>query len=207
MTSQPRHVYRNPLSFGNKSRRVLWAVVYRLFFRPTFARCEVHRAWRVLLLRAFGTRCWKGIQVYPDCRIWAPWNLRTGRSVAIDTAVDLYNVDRIAIGNFVAISRRAFLCTATHDIADVSRRLVTRPITIGDGVWIGAQAYIGPGVTVGEGAVVGACAVVTKDVPPWTVVAGNPARVIRERPVDRNEWREVFRQLGAKGAGTDAGTV
>ena len=49
--------------------------------------------------------------------------------------------------------------------------------------------------------------VVTKDVPPWTVVAGNPARVIRERPVDRNEWREVFRQLGAKGAGTSAGTM
>jgi putative colanic acid biosynthesis acetyltransferase WcaF len=190
-----------------KRRRLRWNLSARLFFRPTLYWCGWQRRWRIWLLRRFGAECGRRVQVYPTCRIWAPWNLRTGESVAIDDGVDLYNVAPIAIGNFVAISRRAFLCTATHDIADVSRRLVTRPITIGDGVWIGAQAYIGPGVTVGEGAVVGACAVVTKDVPPWTVVAGNPARVIRERPVDRNEWREVFRQLGAKGAGTSAGTV
>lgn len=53
------------------------------------------------------------------------------------------------------------------------------PVRIGDKVWIGFGASVLPGVTIGEGAVVGACAVVTKDVEPWTVVAGNPARVIR----------------------------
>jgi putative colanic acid biosynthesis acetyltransferase WcaF len=59
--------------------------------------------------------------------------------------------------------------------------LVTAPITVGADAWICARAFIGPGVAVGEGAVVGACAVVMKDVPPWTVVAGNPARLIKER--------------------------
>ena len=56
------------------------------------------------------------------------------------------------------------------------------PVSIGNHAWIGARAIIGPGVTVGEGAVVGMGAVVTQDVPPWTIVAGNPARPVGERP-------------------------
>jgi acetyltransferase-like isoleucine patch superfamily enzyme len=65
-----------------------------------------------------------------------------------------------------------------------------KPVTIGDKVWIGFNAAILPGVTVGEGAVVGACSVVTKDVPPYTIVAGNPARVVRE--LDANERGAPF---------------
>jgi len=57
----------------------------------------------------------------------------------------------------------------------------TRPITICDDVWIGVRAMFLPGVTVGRGAIIGAGAVVTKDVPEWAIVAGNPARVVRFR--------------------------
>ncbi len=60
-------------------------------------------------------------------------------------------------------------------------RLVTAPITIGAGAWITADVFVGPGVTVGEGAVVGARSSVFKDVPAWTVVAGNPAHEIKKR--------------------------
>lgn len=59
--------------------------------------------------------------------------------------------------------------------------LVYSPITIGAQAWVAAGCFIAPGVSVGEGAVVGAYSVVTKDVPAWTVVAGNPARFIRMR--------------------------
>lgn len=62
------------------------------------------------------------------------------------------------------------------------------PVHIGNKVWIGFNASVLPGVTIGEGAIVGACSVVTKDVGPWTVVAGNPARVIRR--LDPSEPRE-----------------
>ncbi len=95
--------------------------------------------------------------------------------------VDCYCVDRIEVGPEVTVSQRAFLCTASHDLEDPARRLTTKPIRLEQASWVFAEAFIGPGVTVGEGAVVAARAVVVKDVAPWTVVGGNPARVIKPR--------------------------
>ncbi|HNY79416.1 MAG TPA: hypothetical protein PLX34_15565 [Sedimentisphaerales bacterium] len=60
------------------------------------------------------------------------------------------------------------------------------PVEIADQVWIAADAFIGPGVTVGQGAVVGARASVFKDVEPWTVVGGNPAKFIKKRELKRD---------------------
>jgi putative colanic acid biosynthesis acetyltransferase WcaF len=187
--------YINRFSFKQKAARVLWAWIRIVLFRPTFARFYPCQLWRNLVLRMFGTRTWFQAQFFPTARIWAPWNLKTGRSVAIDDNVDVYNVAPITIGHMVSISRRAFLCTASHDITDLGRPLKTAPIKIGNGVWIGAEAYIGPGVTICDGAVIAARAVVVKDVPAWTVVGGNPAKVIKERPVNRADWETVFAEL------------
>jgi putative colanic acid biosynthesis acetyltransferase WcaF len=95
--------------------------------------------------------------------------------------VDCYCAAAVTIGAHATVSQGAFLCTATHDVSDPYMSLVTSPITVADQAWICARAYVGPGVTVAQGAVVGAVAVVTKDVPPWTIVAGNPAKEIRKR--------------------------
>ena len=95
--------------------------------------------------------------------------------------VDCYSVAPIVLGPHSTVSQYAHLCAATHDYEDPSFRLVPKPITIGARAWVAAGAFVGPGVTVGEGAVVGARAVVVKDVPEWTVVAGNPAVQIRKR--------------------------
>lgn len=97
--------------------------------------------------------------------------------------VDCYSVDRIILGNFATVSQEAMLCTATHDYNDVDFKLVTRAIVIGPRAWVGARAFIGPGVEVGEGAVVGAMSAVFKDVEPWSVVAGNPARFLKKRQI------------------------
>ena len=89
----------------------------------------------------------------------------------------------ITIGDDVLIAPKVGLYTAGHAL-DATERAAgacfARPITIGDKVWIGGGVSILGGVTIGEGAVVGAGSVVTRDVPPYTVVAGSPARVIRE---------------------------
>ena len=171
--------YSDPLPRQTKLRRLRWLVAWSLFAKwmPYF----IGNRWRVMLLSVFGMRQHGHIGVYPSCRVWAPWNVEMGSWVAIDDKVNLYSAAKITIGTKVAISREAFICTASHDITKPNRPLVTAPIKICDGVWIGARAIILPGVTIGEGAVVAAGAVVTKDVEPFTVVGGNPAKFIKKR--------------------------
>jgi putative colanic acid biosynthesis acetyltransferase WcaF len=93
----------------------------------------------------------------------------------------------VTIGNHSVISQDAYLCAGTHDYTQPTLPLLREPITIGHGVWIAAGAFIGPTVTVGDNCVVGARAVVMKDVPPGMVVAGNPARVIKQRQMSSGQ--------------------
>ena len=120
-------------------------------------------------------------QVYAGAKIWAPWNLIMGKNSCLSSDVDCYNVDIVLIGSNVVVSQKAYLCTASHEITHVTYPLIVSPIIIKDQAWIAADAFVGMGVTIGEGAVVGARSVVTKNVEPWTVVGGNPARFIKNR--------------------------
>ena len=174
-----RQYYVDAVTKSVKRRRLVWLVVWKILasWLPYF----IGSRWRVWLLKCFGMKHQGHVSVYPSVKVWAPWNVEMGSYVAIDDEVNLYSAAKITIGTKVAISREAFICTASHDITKANRPLVTAPITIGDGVWIGARAIILPGVTIGEGAVVAAGAVVTKDVEPWAVVGGNPAKVIKMR--------------------------
>ena len=95
----------------------------------------------------------------------------------------MYNKDLIVIGDDSVISQGTYLCTASHDISSKMLPLNTAPIIIGKNVWVAADAFVGMGVTIGEGAVVGARAAVFKDVEPWTVVGGNPAKFIKNRVI------------------------
>ena len=113
--------------------------------------------------------------------MWAPWNLTLGEHSCLADGVDCYCVAPITVGAFAVVSQRAFLWRATHDHTDPAFPLVPKPITIGERAWVAAEAFVGPGVTVGAGAVVGARGVVVKDVPPWAIVAGNPAREVGRR--------------------------
>ena len=171
--------YNDALPRSLKLRRLRWILVWALttFWMPYF----LGNKWRIFVLKCFGMKHCGHVAVYPTAKVWAPWNVEMGSWVAIDDEVNLYSADKITIGTKVAISREAFICTASHDITRPNRPLITAPITICDGVWIGARAIILPGVTIGEGAVVAAGAVVTKDVEPFTVVAGNPAKFIKKR--------------------------
>ncbi|MHB8789333.1 MAG: LbetaH domain-containing protein [Desulfobulbaceae bacterium] len=135
------------------------------------------------MLRSFGAKIGKGANILPSCKIWAPWNLTLGDFSCLSEDVDCYAVDAITIGDQVVISQGAFLCCASHDISSPIMELICKPIVIGDNAWVAARAFVAPGVTVGEGAVVAACAVVTEDVEPWIVVAGNPAKFIKKREI------------------------
>lgn len=103
------------------------------------------------------------------------------RGSCLADGVDCYNVASIRLGPRALVSQRSFLCSATHDYNNREFPLVIKPIVIEAEAWVAAEAFIGPGVTVGAGAVVGARSCVTKDVEAWTVVAGNPSRVVKHR--------------------------
>ena len=113
-----------------------------------------------------------------------PWWLSIGDHCSLGPRVTLYNLGGVSIGNQTVLSQDVYVCGGTHDYTDPTYPLIRKKIVIGNQVWIGAGAFIGPGVTIGEGAVVGARAVVMKDVPPWTVVVGNPARVLKNRQLN-----------------------
>ena len=166
-----------PYSAREYLGRLLWSVVSPLFRwspRPFFA-------WRRMLLRAFGARVGRGVHIDPSARIEIPWMLRVGDHAAIGAQVWVYCLGLVQIGERATVSHRAHLCAGTHDYTDPVLPLVRAGLSIGADAWICSDAFIGPGISVGEGAVVGAGSVVMRDVDPWHVVAGNPARFVKLR--------------------------
>ena len=124
-----------------------------------------------------------------DVLIWAPFycsygkNTYLGDHVFINYMCVILDNNEVRIGNHVMIGPAVQIYTAAHDLQAESRIQggeTAKPITIEDNVWIGGGAILLPGITIGKNAVVGAGSVVTRNVPANTVVAGNPARVIRE---------------------------
>ena len=145
------------------------------------------RRWRRLVLLLFVRVCSAEANIHAlaslarNCRIDYPWNVTIGALSSIGNGAWVYALDKITIGKNVCIGEDVQLLTGSHDVASPNFDLVTKPITVNDNVWIATGAMVLPGVTIGEGAVVAAGAVVTKDVEPWTVVGGNPAKFIKKR--------------------------
>ena len=159
------------VSVANRLRRLIWGIVYSVLFRPS---PRIAHSWRAGILRLFGAKIGKKVHVYPKAKIWAPWNLEIDDECGVGDDATLYSMDKIKLGLRSVVSQGAYLCCGTHDYNSPTMQLITKPITICDDAWICAEAFIFPGVTVGEGGVAGARAVVTKDIPEWTVWAGNP---------------------------------
>ncbi len=163
---------------GNRMKRAGWGIVYALLFR-TSPR-PFHR-WRAFLLRCFGANLGKSCFIYGKARIWAPWNLTCGDMATIGDEAIIYNPERITLGSHAIVSQQAYLCGATHDYEDPAFPLIAFPISVGDYAWICARATVQPGVSVGEGAVLALGSVATRNLEPWTVSAGVPARKIKSR--------------------------
>jgi acetyltransferase-like isoleucine patch superfamily enzyme len=173
------------------------------YYQPMFrARCEkVGKNLRVDLGAPYVYGAIK-IRIGDDCTMSAISSF-VSTSVGKDPVLEIGNKtylgyrlsisvgSKVTIGNHVLIADNVFIADNPGHPLDAARRRIQgvepdqiRPITIGDDVWIGHGCKIMPGVTIGEGAVVGAGSIVTKDVAPYTLVAGAPAKPIRDlRPI------------------------
>jgi putative colanic acid biosynthesis acetyltransferase WcaF len=174
----PSQSNRNFVPLKTRLLGELWGWVNLTLYRMLPRHC---RQWRRLLVRLFGGNVARSSSLGRLAKIERPWNFVIGQLSSVGDDAWVYCLDNITIGDKVCVGLGVKLITGTHDITATNFQLVIKPIIIHSGAWIANFATILPGVVVGEGAVVGACAVVTKNVEPWTVVAGNPAKVIKKR--------------------------
>ena len=115
--------------------------------------------------------------------------LEIGDSVFIGTGSEIDVASSVRIGAHTLIAPGVFITDHEHNIARAMRidaqGIRSAPVVIGEDVWLGARSIVLPGITIGDGAVIGAGAVVTKDVEPYAIVAGVPARVLGKRDICR----------------------
>ncbi len=158
----------------------LWLVASLLLFRLCpFSFSALKR----VTLRAFGARIGRNVTIKPQVKITFPWKLTIGDHVWLGEECWLLNLERITIGSNVCISQRAFLCTGNHNYQLATFDLITKPINVDDGAWIGAGAWVGPGVTVGTHAVLAAGCIAAKDLEAFGIYGGNPAEFLKRRVI------------------------
>jgi putative colanic acid biosynthesis acetyltransferase WcaF len=166
---------------AGRLKEALWLIVSSLIFR--FCPVCVSGLKR-FVLRAFGARIGQGVVIKPQVKITFPWKLEIGDHVWIGEEAWLLNLERIVIESNVCISQRAFLCTGNHDYKSQTFDLITEPIRVEQGAWLGAGSWVGPGVTIGSHAVLTAGSVATKSLDPWGIYRGNPAILVKKRTLE-----------------------
>jgi Acetyltransferase (isoleucine patch superfamily) len=165
---------------AGRAHEAVWLFVSLVLFRL----CPLSLSpLKCAVLRAFGARVGIGVTIKPQVKITFPWRLTIGDHVWLGEECWLLNLDEIVIGNNVCISQRAFLCTGSHDYRISSFDLITKPIVLQDGCWIGAGSWIGQGVTVGVESILTAGSVAIRNLEPAGIYRGNPAKFLRWRTV------------------------
>ncbi|MDQ2832529.1 MAG: sugar O-acetyltransferase [Acidobacteriota bacterium] len=136
---------------------------------------------RAVFSDLIGSRVDESFSLIPPFYTTGGENIRIGRNVFINQNCTMYDLGGIDIADDVMIGPNVSIITSGHPLEPSQRRasVIAKPVVIEKNVWIAAGAIILGGVTVGENSVVAAGSVVTRNVPPNTLVAGNPARVIR----------------------------
>lgn len=143
---------------------------------------------RYVFVKRLCKSCGENVAVFEGVFIHHPENLEIGSNVSIHEMCYLDAAGGIKIGNDVSIAHGVTIVSSNHDYSSLDAKIrdapvVLAPVTIGDDVWIGAGVRILAGVRVGSGSVIGAGAVVTREIPPYSIAVGVPARVLKSRLV------------------------
>lgn len=177
-------VYNN--SFDNswykpgKSKLVilLWLFVNTIFLRNSLSLAS---GLKIICLKIFGAKIGKGVVIKPVVNIKYPWKLTIGDHCWIGENVWIDNLAQVTIGDNVCISQGAMLLTGNHNYKKSTFDLMIGTITLNQGVWIGAKSIVCPGITCNSHSVLAVNSVATKDLLPYTIYQGNPAKPVKQR--------------------------
>ena len=163
---------------AGKLKEMLWYITKMVFFLSAFPYPNVIK---VVLLKAFGAKVGSGVVIKPRVNIHFPWKIEIGNDVWIGEEAFILNFEKVVLGSNVCISQRALLCGGNHDYRNPTMPYRNGPITLQDGVWVGACCFVGPNVNIGFDTVVTAASVVTGDLNSNSIYKGNPAVYIKNR--------------------------
>lgn len=174
----------------NKTKRRIKAVF--LEFELMVLRWAGHipsHIVRRLVYRLSGIKIGKGSAIHMWLNFFNPEGVVIGEDTIVGDHCFLDGRNRLKIGSHTDIASQVLIYNSEHDLSDENFKAITAPVEIGDYVFIGPRAIILPGVRIGDGAVVAAGAVVTKDVEPFKIVGGVPAKEIGERKLENPHYK------------------
>ena len=166
---------------GNAAKRLLWYYANAFVFKTGIFPVN---SLKTSLLRAFGAKVGQGVTIKPGVNIKYPWHLTIGQNCWLGENVWVDCLVPIIIGNNVCLSQGAVLLTGSHNYKKTTFDLITAPVILEDGVWIGACAVVNPGVTAASHAVLTSGSVATKNLEAYSVYQGNPAMKTRQRVIE-----------------------
>lgn len=146
----------------------------------------IRKLW-VRLFICYGRHC----AFHRHIRFHTPWRISIGDDVVINRCVMLDGRKGIKIGSHTDIGEYVSIWTLQHSVTDGAHSLVGESVKIGDYVWVAPHSIILPGVTIGDGAVIATNSVVTKDVEPYTMVGGGPAKKIK--PIKKRNYQMNYK--------------
>lgn len=170
-------------------------VLYQLLaaWLPQSYHFKPARLVRVFFAKMVLTKCGKDVNIEHNARFTPGVELGNRSGIGIDCEI----TGPVKIGDNVMMGPEVIIYTSGHkfDLTDIPMMdqgsTEPKPVIIGDDVWLGRRVIIMPGVTIGQGSVIGAGAVVTKDVPPYSVAVGVPAKVVKNRIDNNHESGEL----------------
>jgi acetyltransferase-like isoleucine patch superfamily enzyme len=174
----------------SKIQNRIWTVLleFEIFILIIVGYIPLHHVRR-FFYRLAGMSIGQGSTIHTLARFYNPANISLGKDTIIGEGAVLDGRDTLRIGNHVDFASEVMVYNAQHDVNDPAFKASQAPVVIEDYVFIGPRAIILPGVTIGKGAVVAAGAVVTKDVKPFEIVGGVPAKAIGERTQKELQYR------------------
>ncbi|MBE7177910.1 MAG: colanic acid biosynthesis acetyltransferase WcaF [Mucilaginibacter polytrichastri] len=160
--------------------RAAWYLINLLVFKTGWLPFSPPK---ILLLRLFGAKAGKNCVIKPHVSIKYPWHVTLGDFVWIGEKAWIDNHVTVQIGSHVCLSQGAMIMTGNHNYSSTHFDLITKPVVIENGVWIGAGATICPGITAGSHSVLTAGSVATRNLEAYSIYQGNPAVRIRTREI------------------------